>query len=97
MTLQYSYRERQTALMLRLDPSCNTTMPAGYRVISLNLRLRTHFTIHLGLDFHVCYLQAVLIEFAKAKARWLLTGIIDMCNVDPSLSGQQPATCDEIP
>ncbi len=51
----------------RLDPGYNGAESAGYRSVSLNLRVVTTETMALGVDTHVCELQLLHLSFAKIK------------------------------
>jgi hypothetical protein len=51
----------------RLDPGYNGAESAGYRSVSLNLRIVTTETMALGVDTHVCELQLLHLSFAKIK------------------------------
>ena len=51
----------------RFDPSYDGNETAGYRSVSLNLKLVTSATIDLGVDLHVCELQLLHVLFAEIK------------------------------
>jgi hypothetical protein len=51
----------------RLDPACDAAATAGYRNVGLNLRIATGETRGLGLHWHVCEVQLLLLPFAKQK------------------------------
>ncbi len=51
----------------RLDPGYDGAESAGYRSVSLNLRIVTAETMALGVDTHVCELQLLHVSFAKIK------------------------------
>ena len=51
----------------KLDETYDGAATAGYRDVSLNLRLSTADTLRLGLDGFVCELQLILIDFARIK------------------------------
>ncbi len=51
----------------RLDTGYDGAESAGYRNVSLNLRVVTAETMALGVDTHVCELQLLHISFAKIK------------------------------
>ena len=51
----------------KLDEGYDGAATAGYRDVSLNLRLSTTETRSLGLDGFVCELQLILIDFARIK------------------------------
>ena len=53
----------------RIDPGYSGAESAGYRNVSLNLRIVTSETIALGIDTHVCELQLLHSSFAKIKVR----------------------------
>ncbi len=55
----------------KLDEGYNGADTAGYRDLSLNLRLSTADTRRLGLDGFVCELQLILIDFARVKVQLL--------------------------
>uniref|UniRef100_A0A7S0QKX5 Uncharacterized protein n=1 Tax=Cryptomonas curvata TaxID=233186 RepID=A0A7S0QKX5_9CRYP len=52
----------------RLDPGYDGAESAGYRSVSLNLRVSTAETMALGVDTHVCELQLLHVSFAKIKS-----------------------------
>ena len=51
----------------RLHDGYDSAETAGYRDVALNLLLETADTVNLGLNWHVCEVQLVLISFAKIK------------------------------
>jgi hypothetical protein len=51
----------------RLDERYDGAATAGYRDVSLNLRLSAQDTQLLGLNGYVCELQLILIDFARIK------------------------------
>ncbi len=51
----------------KLDELYDGAATAGYRDVSLNLRLSSADTLRLGLDGFVCELQLILIDFARIK------------------------------
>ena len=51
----------------RLDPDCNAAYSAGYRDISLNLRIQNSASASIGVDCHVCEVQLMLKSFALIK------------------------------
>ena len=53
----------------RYDPKLDSALSAGYRDVSLNLRLRQPLTRELGIDAHVCEVQLILRAFAELKVR----------------------------
>ena len=53
----------------RLDPDYDSAQTAGYRDVSINLLLSSPEARRLCLDWHVCELQLVLIDFARIKVR----------------------------
>jgi hypothetical protein len=53
----------------KLRPTYDATATAGYRDVLVNLRVKTEEAALLGVDWHVCEVQLVLLEFAKAKVR----------------------------
>ena len=56
----------------KLDEGYDSRVTAGYRDVSLNLRLCTPATRRLGLDGFVCELQLLLIDFARVKVSHLI-------------------------
>ena len=51
----------------RLDPDCNSAYSAGYRDVSLNLRIQNNASARIGVDCHVCEVQLMLKSFASIK------------------------------
>jgi hypothetical protein len=51
----------------KLDPGFDSRASAGYRDLSLNLRVVTAATERLGVDTHVCEVQLILREIAELK------------------------------
>ena len=51
----------------RLDLSYDSAQSAGYRDLSLNLRIVTGETRCLGVETHVCEVQLLLRPFAELK------------------------------
>jgi hypothetical protein len=51
----------------RLDPGFDPALSAGYRDVSLSLRIATAETRALGVDLHVCELQLLLRAFHALK------------------------------
>jgi len=51
----------------RLDPGYDSAQSAGYRDVSLNLRLSTPDSAGLGLDTHVCEVLLLVRGFAEIK------------------------------
>mmetsp|Transcript_28580 Transcript_28580/g.71958 ORF Transcript_28580/g.71958 Transcript_28580/m.71958 type:complete len:448 (-) Transcript_28580:264-1607(-) len=51
----------------RLRESYDSSRTAGYRNVSVNLRLVSETTIACGVDTHVCELQLLLLPFAQLK------------------------------
>jgi hypothetical protein len=49
----------------RLDPGYKSA--GGYRDVCINLRIMTEETSEMGLDWHVCELQLILLPFAAIK------------------------------
>ncbi len=57
----------------RLDLGYNAALSAGYRDVCLNLRFSSELTQSLGLQWHVCEVQLVLLPYAKLKVNIVLT------------------------
>ena len=51
----------------RLDQGFDPARSAGYRDVSLSLRIATAEAVALGVDLHVCELQLMLRTFHKLK------------------------------
>jgi hypothetical protein len=51
----------------RLDHSYDSAQTAGYRDLSLNLRIQTPASARLGLDTHVCEVLLLVRDFAEVK------------------------------
>mmetsp|Transcript_21033 Transcript_21033/g.48647 ORF Transcript_21033/g.48647 Transcript_21033/m.48647 type:complete len:312 (+) Transcript_21033:3-938(+) len=51
----------------RMDPDFDTKLSAGYRDVSLNLRIQNGATQSMGIETHVCEVQLLLTQFADLK------------------------------
>lgn len=51
----------------RLDPSYNSARSAGYRDVSINIRIITSESCSIGVNAHVCELQLLLRQYAELK------------------------------
>ncbi len=51
----------------RLDLAYDSALSAGYRDVCMNLRFSSELTQSLGLEWHVCEVQLVLLPYAKLK------------------------------
>ena len=56
----------------RLDPKFDSGVSAGYRNVSVNLRVVTDETKDLGVETHVCEVQLLLLGMAKIKVSIIL-------------------------
>ena len=54
----------------RFDPCHDARSTAGYRCVSLNLRIITEETKTLGIDSHVCEIQLQHVLFSQIKVRY---------------------------
>ena len=50
-----------------MDRSFDSAQTAGYRDVSINLRLVNSRTAELGVDTHVCELQLILLPIFRLK------------------------------
>ena len=55
----------------RFDPCHDARSTAGYRCVSLNLRIITEETKTLGIDSHVCEIQLQHMLFSQIKVPYL--------------------------
>ena len=54
----------------RMHPEYNACCDsAGYRDVLINLCIQSRVARELGVDFHVCEVQLILLEFAQLKTR----------------------------
>ena len=51
----------------RFDPAFDAGRSAGYRNLSLNLRVVTKETLALGAETHICEVQLLLVQIATIK------------------------------
>jgi hypothetical protein len=51
----------------RLDLSYDSSIPAGYRDVALNVQIINKDTIELGVETHICELQLLLRPFAELE------------------------------
>ena len=56
----------------RLDPKFDSDISAGYRNVSVNLRVVTEETKDLGVETHVCEVQLLLLGMARIKVNHVL-------------------------
>ena len=53
----------------RLDPTFNSAQSAGFRNVSINLRIRNQQTEAFGVETHVCELQLSLRKISELAVR----------------------------
>jgi hypothetical protein len=76
----------------RLDPAFDSRRSAGFRNVSVNLRLVTPETVELGLETHVCELQLSLrsMDELAVRAASLCTPSCHPCVPSHSVSESAP-------